>query len=216
VPEVYPWAVPVGAGAEILVIWSGAATGWGSWPLRVDLWRVRDGLVSAVWRGAERYPAGLWVSRVDSEPGRVSLRRDVRYPSWKPGCEVQTEEEDRYRTDRLGGLTLASRRLFNGWQRELGRSATRFFSALASGDRKALVELAPDARLRATLPAGLSAEAGCDFQSPDMPGTAIVPAAAPLPDGRRAPWSLWWSRGPAGWRLTGVAPVLTSGAAVLK
>jgi hypothetical protein len=208
VPEVYPWAAPAGGGAEILVSWSGTPTGWGSWPLRLELWRVRDGVVSALWRSAERYPEGLWVSQVDIKAGRVSLRHEVRYAGWKPGCDVQAEQEDRYRTDPRGGLTLVSRQVFNGWHRELQRSATRFFSALASGDHKTLAELAPDAALRATLPAGLLPEAACDSQNPDTPGTAVVAAAAPLPDGRRAPWSLWWRRGPSGWRLTGAAPVL--------
>jgi len=208
VPEVYPWAAPAGGGAEILVSWSGTPTGWGSWPLRLDLWRVRDGVVSPLWRSAERYPEGLWVSQLDIKAGRVSLRHELRYTGWKPGCDVQAEQEDRYRTDPRGRLTLVSRQVFNGWHRELGRSATRFFSALASGDRKTLAELAPDAALRAGLPAGLSPEAACDAQNPDTPGTAVVAAAAPLPDGRRAPWSLWWSRGRSGWRLTGAAPVL--------
>ena len=101
-----------------------------------------------------------------------------------------------------------SRTVWNGWHRELGRSTTRFFSALASGDRKALAQLAPDVAVRAKLPSGLSPEAVCDSQNPDTPGTAVVAGAAPLPDGRRAPWSLWWTRGPSGWRLTGAAPVL--------
>ena len=208
VPEVYPWAAPAKGGAEILVSWSGTATGWGSWPLRLELWRVRDGVVSAVWRSVERYPDGLWVSQVDVKPGRVNLRHEVRYPGWKPGCDVQAEQEDRYRADPRAGLTLVSRQIWNGWHRELGRSATRFFSALASGDRRALAELAPDGALRARLPPGLFAEAACDAQNPDTPGSAVVAAAAPLPDGRRTPWSLWWSRGPSGWRLREAAPVL--------
>ena len=90
-PELYPWAAPAGGGADFLVSWSGTATGWGSWPLRLALWRVRDGGVSAVWRSAERYPDGLWVSQADITPGRVSLRHEIRYPGWKPGCEVQAE-----------------------------------------------------------------------------------------------------------------------------
>jgi hypothetical protein len=208
VPEVYLWAVPAGGGAEILVSWSGTPTGWGSWPLKLELWRIRDGVVSTLWRSAERYSEGLWVSQVDIKAGRVSVRHEVRYGGWKPGCAVQAEQEDRYRSDPRGGLTLVSRQVFNGWHRELGRSATRLFSALASGDRKTLADLAPDAALRATLPAGLVAEAACDFRNPDTPGTAVIAAAAPLPDGRRAPWSLSWSRGPSGWRLTGAAPVL--------
>jgi hypothetical protein len=209
VPELYPWAAPAGGGAALLVSWSGPATGWGTWPLSLTLWRVRDGVVSAMWRSAERYPDGLWVSQVDIKPGRVGLRHEVRYPGWKPGCDVQAEQEDRYRSSAsVGGLVLVSRQLFNGWHRELGRSATRFFSAIASGDRKTLRELAPDAALRARLPVGLVPEAACDSQNPDTPGTAVVAAAAPLPGGRREPWSLWWGRGPSGWRLTGAAPVL--------
>lgn len=208
VPEVHPWAVPAGGGADMLLSWSGTATGWGSWPLRVELWRVRDGVLSVAWRSGDRYPDGLWVSQVDIAPGRVGLRHEIRYPGWKPGCDVQTEQEDSYRADPRDGLRLVRRQLYNGRHRELGRAATRFFSALASGDRKALTELAPDAALRARLPAGLVAEAACDSENPDTPGTAVVPATAPLPDGRRAPWSLWWGRGPAGWRLTGAAPVL--------
>jgi hypothetical protein len=209
VPEVYPWAAPAGGGAEILVSWSGTPTGWGSRPLKLELWRVRDGVVSALWRSVERYPEGLWVSQVDIKAGHVNLRREVRYPGWKPGCEVQVEQEDRYRADPRVGLTLVGRRVFNGWHRELGRSATRFFSALASGDRKTLAALVPDPALRSTLPAGLLPEAACDSQNPGTPATAVVvAAAAPLPDGRRAPWSLWWSRGPSGWRLTGASPVL--------
>ena len=157
VPEVYAWAAPAGGGAEILVLWSGTATGWGSWPLRIDVWRVRNGQVSALWRSAEHYPQGLWVSQVEIKPGSVYLRHEVRYPGWKPGCDVQAEQEDRYRGDPRGGLALVSRQLFNGWHRDLQRSATRFFSTLASGDRKALAELAPDAALRARLPVGLLA-----------------------------------------------------------
>jgi hypothetical protein len=208
VPEVYPWAATAGGGAEILVSWSGTATGWGSWPLRLDLWRVRDGVAAAVWRSSERYPDGLWVSRLDVNAGRVYLRHEIRYPGWKPGCDVQTEQEDRYHGDPRLGLALVSRKVWNDWHRQLGRVVTRFFSALASGDRKALAELVPDVAVRAKLPSGLSAEAACDSQNPKTPGNAVVAAAAPLPDGRRAPWSLWWSRGPSGWRLTGAAPVL--------
>jgi len=121
---------------------------------------------------------------------------------------VQAEQEDRYRADPGGGLALVSRQVFNGWHRDLQRSATRFFAALASGDRKTLAELVPDASVRARLPRGLLAEPACDSQSPDTPGTAIVAAAVPRPSGGRSPWSLWWGRSPGGWRLTGAAPVL--------
>jgi hypothetical protein len=140
--------------------------------------------------------------------GRLTLRRELRYPGWKPGCDAQAEQEDRYGPDPSGGLALVGRHVFHGWHRELQRSATRFFAALATGDGKALAELVPDASLRARLPRGLLPEAACDSQNPDTPGTAIVAAAAPLPSGARSPWSLWWGRRPSGWRLTGAAPVL--------
>jgi hypothetical protein len=209
VPDVYAWPARPGRGAGMLVSWSGPATGWGSRPLRLELWRVRDGVVGPVWRSAERYPDGLWVSWVDIKPGRIVLRHEMRYPGWKPGCAVQTEQEDRYHSGPTGGLTLVSRHLLNGWHRELHSSARRLFIALASGDRRTLTELAPDAALRARLPAALRPEAACDWENPDTPGTAaVIAAAVPLPGGGRAPWSLWWARGPSGWRLTGAAPVL--------
>ncbi len=207
VPEAYRWTNPKGGGVEFLLAWAGEA-GAQSWPLRLELWRMRGGTLAPMWRSADRYPDGLWVSYVDIAAGRITLRRELRYPGWKPGCDVQAEQEDRYRSDPGGGLALVGRQVFNGWHRELQRSATRFFAALATGDRKRLAELVPDASLRARLPRGLLPEAACDAQNPDTPGTAIVAAAAPHPSGARSPWSLWWGRGPSGWRLTGAAPVL--------
>jgi hypothetical protein len=207
VPEVYRWSTPRGGGVEFLVSWSGEV-GSRSWPLRLELWRMRGGQLGPVWRSADRYPDGLWVSDVEVASGRIMLRRELRYPGWKPGCDVQAEQEDRYRADPGGGLAPVSRQVFNGWHRDLQRSATRFFAALAAGDRKSLAELVPDASVRARLPRGLLPESACDLQNPDTPGTAIVAAAVPLPSGGRSPWSLWWGRSPAGWRLTGAAPVL--------
>jgi len=207
VPEVYHWATPPGGGVEFLVSWSGEA-GSRSWPLRLELWRIRGDSIVPVWRSVDRYPDGLWVAHVEVASGRVMLRRELRYPGWKPGCDVQAEEEDRYRAEPGGGLVLASRQVFNGWHRDLQRSVTRLLAALTSADRRTLAELVPDASVRAGLPPALLPEAACDSQNPDMPGTAVVAAAVPLPAGGRSPWSLWWSRGPSGWRLTGAAPVL--------
>jgi hypothetical protein len=207
VPEVYRWSNPPGGGIEFLVTWSGEA-GPHSWPLRLEVWRVREGRLTPRWRSSERYPDGLWVSNVEVSPGRLFLRRELRYPGWKPGCDVQAEEEDRYRADANGGLALTGHQVFNGWHRDLQRSATRFFAALAAGDRRTLAELVPDAALRARLPSELSPEPACDARNPDTPGTAVVAAAVPLPTGGHAPWSLWWGRSARGWRLTGAAPVL--------
>jgi hypothetical protein len=207
IPEVYRWSAPPGGGVEFLLAWSGEA-GPQSWPLRLELWRVRGGRLAPLWRSADRYPEGLWVSHLEVASGRLVLRRELRYPGWKPGCDLQAEQEDRYRADAGGGLALISRQVFNGWHRDLQRSATRFFAALAAGDRRTLGELVPDAALRARLPRTLVPEPACDSQTPDTPGTAIVAAAVPLPAGARSPWSLWWARASSGWRLTGAAPVL--------
>jgi hypothetical protein len=208
VPEIYPWPERGGA-PGFLVVWAGGQTGWGSWPARVTLWRVRSGSVTATWRSAERYPEALWVARLAVARETVFIRYELRYPGWKPGCEVQSEQEDLHRVDAASGnLTLVSRRLFNGWHRELQATVTRFFAAVAAGDGRGIAGLVPDAGLRAKLPGGLSPEVACDVQSPERPGTVMVAASAPLPDGRRSPWALWWSRGPAGWRLRGAAPVL--------
>ena len=207
VPEIYRWRGRRGGGVEFLFAWSGEA-GPQSWPLRLELWRVRGGRLEPVWRSADRYPEGLWVSHLDVTADRIVLRRELRYPGWKPGCDVQAEEEDRYRADAAGALALVSRQVFNGWHRELQRSATRFFAALAAGDRKTLVELVPDAALRARLPRALAPEPACDSQNPDTPSVAIVAAGVAATSGGRVPWSLWWGRTPSGWRLTGAAPVL--------
>ena len=207
VPEVYRWSAPAGGGVEFLLAWSSDA-GPRSWPLRLELWRMRGGTLAPAWRSVDRYPDGLWVSFAEVAAGRITLRRELRYPGWKPGCDGQTEQEDRYRREPGGGLALVGRQLFDGWHRELQRSATRFFAALAAGDGKALAELVPDASLRSRLPRGLVPDTACDVQNPDTPGTAIVAAAATLPSGVRSPWSLWWGRHGSGWRLTGAAPVL--------
>lgn len=207
VPEVYRWSSPAGSGVEFVLAWSSDA-GPRSWPLRLELWRMRGGTLAPTWRSADRYPDGLWVSFAEVTAGRITLRRELRYQGWKPGCDGQTEQEDRYRREPGGGLVLEGRQVFDGWHRELQRSATRFFAALAAGDSKTLAELVPNASVRSRLPRGLVPEAACDAQNPDTPGTAIVAAAVPLPSGARSPWSLWWGRSPSGWRLTGAAPVL--------
>jgi len=208
VPEIYPWTGPRRrSGVEFLLAWSGEA-GPHSWPLRLELWRMRGGRLEPVWRSADHYPEALWVSHLDVTADRIVLRRELRYPGWKPGCDVQAEQEDRYRADATGGLALVGRQLFNGWHRDLQRSATRFFAALAAGDRRTLAELVPDAALRARLPRALTPEPACDSQNPDTPSVAIVAAGVPTPSGGHAPWSLWWGRTPSGWRLTGAAPVL--------
>ena len=131
VPEVFPWPSPrAGDTAIFLAAWSEAPTGWGSRPLRLTLWRVRGRALSATWRSAEIYPHGLWASQLAVKGETVFIRYELRYPGWKPGCDVQSEQEDTYRVEPgTGRLRLVTRQLFNGWHRELQAAVTRFFAS---------------------------------------------------------------------------------------
>lgn len=210
VPEVFPWPSQGGRDtASFLVAWTEAPTGWGSHPLRLTLWRVRGRALVSPWRSAEMYPDGLWASQLVVKAGTVFVRYELRYPGWKPGCDVQSAQEDTYRAEAAtGSLRLVSRQLFNGWHRELQAAVTHFFAALERRDARAMATLVPDAAVRGRLPAGLASESACDVQNPDTPRTAQVAASAPGDNGRRVPWTLWWGRGASGWRLSGLAPVL--------
>ena len=76
VPEAYRWGNSKGGGVEFLLAWAGEASAQ-SWPLRLELWRMRAGSLAPVWRSVDRYPDGLWVSHVDIAPGRITLRREL-------------------------------------------------------------------------------------------------------------------------------------------
>ena len=210
VPEVFPWSSPrAGDTAGFLAAWSESPTGWGSRPLRLTLWRVRGRALSATWRSAVLYPDGLWASQLAVKGDTVFIRYELRYPGWKPGCDVQSEREDTYRVEAATGrLTLVGRQLFNGWHRELQAAVTRFFAALEKRDTRELAGLVPAAGVRKKLPAGLGPETACDVHNPDMPRVALVAASAPGENGRRVPWTLWWGRAASGWRLSGAGPVL--------
>jgi hypothetical protein len=142
------------------------------------------------------------------QPGELVVRYEPPYPGWKPGCPGQVEHEDHYRLARAGGLVLARRRVSNGWHRELGVAADRFFRAVAAGDTRALGLLVPAPALRARLPRGLEPEPLCEQAGPAGPRGPVTVAATELRDGRRVPWALAWTRAPAGWRLQAAAPVL--------
>jgi len=210
VPEVFPWPSPrAGDTAGFLAAWSEAPTGWGSRPLRLILWRARGRVLSATWRSAALYPDGLWASQLAVKGETVLIRYELRYPGWKPGCDVQSEQEDTYRLEPgTGSLRLVSRQLFNGWHRELQAAVTRFFAAQEKRDTRALAGLVPVPGVRKKLPAGLAPETACDVHNPDMPRVAQVAASAPGENGRRVPWTLWWGRAASGWRLSDAAPVL--------
>jgi hypothetical protein len=206
VPEVYRWGNPKGGGVEFLLAWAGEA-GAQSWPLRLELWRMRAGTLAPVWRSGTDIPTGCgsptWTSpRAASPSGAAPLSRLEAGLRWAGGAGGSLSPGPRGRAGpgRAPGLQRLAPRAS-----ALGHALLR---RPRRGDGKTLAELVPDAALRARLPRGLVPEAACDAQNPDTSGTAIVAAAVPLVSGARSPWSLWWGRNPSGWRLSGAAPVL--------
>jgi hypothetical protein len=208
-PEVRSWPDGRGGVPRFVVSWASAAPGEAGGRLRVELWSVeRDGPPRRLWSSTAQFPDGLWVSEWAVRSGEIFIRRELRYPGWKPGCPGQAEEEIVYRASAgAEGLAAATRRAINGWHRELGAAAARLFTALAARDRRVVLLLVPDAPLRSRLPASLVAEPVCDAM-PAGPAGPVVVAATAEDGGRLVPWSLTWRRGPGGWRLTAAAPVL--------
>ena len=158
------------------------------------------------WTTSTAFPEGLRVLDFRVNPGQLTVRYEARYPGWKPGCDGQTEHVDVYRREpRRDGLALATRRVVNGWHRELQAAASRLIEALAVGDQGAVVALVPDRGVRARLPRHLALEPACDQRSADG---AVIVAATQVDGGRMVPWSLAWRRAPGGWRLSAATPVL--------
>jgi len=201
---------PAGADrvARVLALWSGPPAAQGVRALRAELWESRErNRVQPAWTTSGQWPEGLWVSDWRTQPGELVFRYQPRYPGWKPGCIGQTEQEEHYRLTAAGSLALARRQVLNGWHRELGAVAERLFRALAADDAAALARVVPAPAVRRRLPRGLVAEPVCE-QPPAGPRAEVTMAATELRDGRRVPWTLAWTRGPAGWRLTSAKPVL--------
>jgi hypothetical protein len=192
---------------RVLAVWSGPPAAHGVRPLHAELWESRE-RVQRAWSTASEWPDGLWVSDWRTQVGELVVRYPPPYPGWKPGCAIQTEQEDHYRLAAAGGLALARRVVSNGWHRELGASTDRFFRALAAGDQRVLAELVPAPALRARLPRSLVPEPVCEGEGGAGPRGPVTVAATEVRDGRRLPWALSWSRGAAGWRLSAAKPVL--------
>src|SRR6266851_2108308 len=134
--------------------------------------------------------ARVWPAGPDRVARVLAVRYEPRYPGWKPGCADQFEHEDHYRLAAAGGLALARRQISNGWHRELGAAAARFFRALAEDDARALGLLVPAPALRARLPRHLVAEPVCEQAGPAGPRGPVTVAATELRAGRRVPWAL--------------------------
>lgn len=195
--------------ARVFAVWSGPPAANGERALHAELWEGRDrDRVTRAWSSAAQWPDGLRVTDWRTQAGELVVRYEPRYPGWKPGCAEQFEHEDHYRLAAAGGLALARRQVANGWHRELGQAAERLFRALAENDRSALGLLVPAPAVRARLPKGLGPEPVCEQAGPAGSRGPVTVAATELRDGRRVPWALTWTRGPAGWRVQTAGPVL--------
>jgi hypothetical protein len=188
---------------EFLVAWEGASSGRGTRELRVDVVRLRRDDVVVAWSTAEAFPGGLVARDYRVRGPEVTIRYEMHYPGWTPGCDGQTEGEDVYRfVAERGTLVRASRRQINEWHARLHEFVGRMLAALASGDRGTLAQLVPDPALRGALPVGLERDAACDArESGDRVSVAVVAGAG-------QPWTLTFLRAGARWRLTAAAPVL--------
>jgi len=186
-----------------LVAWDGAPSGRGTQALRLDLVRQRGDDVTVVWTTTDLFPEGLVARDWRVRGGDVTIRYELQYPGWIPGCEGQTEREDVYRfVAERATFVRTGRRLYDGWHVALHQTVGRILSALGAGDRRGLAVLVPEARLRDALPATLAREPACDAREPGGP----VSVAAVV--GARRPWTLTFLRAGTQWRLTAAGPVI--------
>lgn len=206
--ELFAWPPARDGSSQVVVAWVGPPSGHGTRALRLEVWRREPAGATLVWSTARALGEDVWVSawRVDGD--EIALRYELRYPGWKPGCEGQAEQQERWRwTPAVDRLTLARREVLNAWHRDLQSAVARFFAALAARDGQALADLVPDAGLRTRLPARLGPEPACEALADETPRTVVV-AATETRDTRSAPWALTWRLTPRGWRLTAATPVL--------
>lgn len=194
-----------GAG-QFFLAWVGSPSGRGSSALRVELLRQEGGAVRLAWSTADLFPGELLATGFRVQGEGVTIRYELKYPGWKPGCEGQTEEEDLYQyvaaRDRV---ILARRRTINGWHRELHSGAVSpLFHALAAGNQLALAQLVPDPAVRARLPRRLLPDQACDAS--DGPDSSHAVVAALAPEERRV-WDLRFGQRGSGWRLVAASPL---------
>jgi hypothetical protein len=207
--EAQVWPAGSDRVVRVLALWSGPPAAHGVRSLHGELWQLREpDRVTRAWSTAAEERGGLQVTEWRTQPGELVVRYQPHYPGWKPGCADQLEEEDHYRLAADGGLAVARRQIANAWRRDLGVAADALFRAVASGDARAVARMVPAATVRARLPAVLVAEPLCEQIGPAGPRGPVTMAATELRDGRRVPWTLSWTRGPQGWRLSGARPVL--------
>ncbi len=204
-PSVHPLPATAQGRGQFIVAWEGAPSGWGSRHLRLDLIREANEDVTMAWSTADLFPDGLVAREYRLRGREITIRYELRYPGWIPGCEGQAEQEDVYRlASESGRFTRVSRKQFNAWHRVLHESVTALFVALAAADRKTLATLVPDPRLRARLPAQLEHDSACDAH--ETTGASSISVAAMTPEHR--PWTLTFRRAGTAWRLVSGGPVM--------
>jgi hypothetical protein len=188
--------------AQFLVAWEGASSGRGTRALQLDVVRLRGDDVIVGWTTADLFPEGLLARDYRVRGTNVTIRYELHYPGWTPGCDGQTEQEDVYGfVPERGTLVRASRRQHNEWHVRLHQFVSRVLSALASGDRSTLAQLVPEPRLRNALPARLDRDIACDAL--EAGGPVSVAAVA-----EERPWTLTFLRAGTRWRLTAASPML--------
>lgn len=189
--------------AQFLVAWEGAPSGRGTRELRLEVVRLRGDDVTVAWSTGDLFPEGLLARDYRMRGTEVTIRYELHYPGFTPGCAEQTEQEDVYRfMPERGTLVRASRRQYDGWHAGLHQFVTRVLSALAQGDHGTLAQLVPEPRLRNALPARLDRDPACDAREPGGPVSVAAVADA------QRPWTLTFLRAGTGWRLTAASPML--------
>lgn len=201
-PTLHPLPTGPHGPAQFLVAWEGAASGWGTRELRLELMRQRGDDLTVAWSTADLFPEGLVARGYRVRGADATIRYELHYPGWTPGCEGQTEQEDVYRfLPERGTLVRTSRRQLNGWHVTLHETVDRIIAALASGDRGRLAALIPDPKLRNALPARLDRDAACDAREPGGPVSVAAVADA------QRPWTLTFLHAGTRWRLTAAGPM---------
>jgi hypothetical protein len=190
---------------QFVVVWEAERSARGTTPLVVELVRLDSRTARSVWSTDALYGGDLQAWRHSVTIPEVTLRYELRYPGWVPGCEGQTDAEDvlRYSADRET-FVVARRRMVRAWHRRVHREVERLLAALRARDAAALRKLVPDRSLRERLPGILEREPACDAVEGTPPRAVNVAARAP--DGRA--WGLWFRRQASAWRLSAVVPVL--------
>lgn len=205
-PTLYPMPPAAGGAAQFVIVWEAARSGRGTTPVRVELVRHERDRVRTVWSTADLFGGDLQAWSHAVRGPAITLRYELQYAGWVPGCDGQTEQEDLFRyTPARQTFELVRRRLHNDWHRDFRAVVGRLLTALQAADRRALEDLVPDARVRAALSPSLEAEAACDALDTTPPSVVSVAAAL---GGERRPWALTFRRAGAAWRLVAAEPVI--------